>query len=78
MVPDVEELIRCDGVLGEKRQGGFPIERGSASDKRTQIISTWEVVVAQLAERSLPTPEVHGSNPVIGKILNKTFVYSQL
>ena len=26
------------------------------------------VGVAQLAERSLPTPEVHNSNPVIGKI----------
>ena len=25
------------------------------------------VVVAQLVERSLPTPEVRGSNPVIGK-----------
>ena len=24
------------------------------------------VVVAQLVERSLPIPEVHGSNPVIG------------
>ena len=27
------------------------------------------VVVAQLVERSLPTPEVRGSNPVIGKTL---------
>ena len=26
------------------------------------------VVAAQLAERLLPTPEVSGSNPVIGKI----------
>ena len=26
-----------------------------------------EVVVAQLVERSLPLPEVSGSNPVIGK-----------
>ena len=26
------------------------------------------VVVAQLVERSLPTPELRGSNPVIGKI----------
>ena len=25
------------------------------------------VVVAQLVERSLPIPEVHGSNPIIGK-----------
>ena len=28
-----------------------------------------EVVVAQLAERSLPIPEVCGSNPVIGETL---------
>ena len=28
----------------------------------------WEVAVAQLAERLLPTPEVQGSNPVIGEI----------
>ena len=32
------------------------------------------VVVAQLVERSLPTPEVHGSNPVIGKLLYWTFI----
>ena len=29
----------------------------------------WEVVVAQLVERSLSMPEVRGSTPVIGKIL---------
>ena len=28
------------------------------------------VVVAQLVERSLPTPEIHGVNPDIGKILS--------
>ena len=27
----------------------------------------WAAVVAQLVERSLPTPEVRSSNPVIGK-----------
>ena len=26
------------------------------------------MVVAQLVERSIPTPEIHGSNPVIGKM----------
>ena len=31
--------------------------------------SQWEVVVAQLVERSLLLPEVHGWNPVIGKNL---------
>ena len=29
----------------------------------------WEVVVAQLVERSISIPEVRGSTPVIGKIL---------
>ena len=28
------------------------------------------MVVAQLVERLLPTPEIHGSNPDIGKILS--------
>ena len=32
------------------------------------------VVVAQLVERSLPTLEVRGSNPVIGKLLYRTFI----
>ena len=32
------------------------------------------VVVAQLAEQLLPTSEVRGSNPVIGKILYLTLV----
>ena len=31
------------------------------------------VVVAQLVERSLPLPEVRGSNPVLGKNLYSTF-----
>ena len=36
------------------------------------------VLVAQLEERSLPTPEIRSSNPVIGKLLNGTFVFCQL
>ena len=34
-----------------------------------QKMMSWAVVVAQLVERSLPIPEVRGSNPVIGKNL---------
>ena len=30
----------------------------------------WAVVVAQLVERSLPTPEVYRLNPDIGKLYN--------
>ena len=33
------------------------------------VFTLKEVVVAQLVERSLPNPEVRGSNPVIGKNL---------
>ena len=36
------------------------------------------VAGAQLVERSHPTPEVHGSNPVIGKLSYRTFVYCRL
>ena len=36
------------------------------------------MVVAQFVEWLLPTPEVHGLNPVIGKFLCRTFVYCQL
>ena len=44
----------------------------------TKKQNIWAVVVAQLVERSLPTPEVRGLNPVIGKLLYGTFVYWQL
>ena len=36
-----------------------------------QTYYLWAVVVAQLVEQSLPIPEVHGFNPVIGKYLFK-------
>ena len=36
----------------------------------TCIRSYWAVVVAQLVERSLPIPEVRGSNPVIEYLLS--------
>ena len=36
------------------------------------------VVVAQMAERLLPIPEIHGLNPVIGKILSWTWIYCKL
>ena len=34
---------------------------------QSNIMINGAVVVAQLVERSLPIPKVHGSNPVIGK-----------
>ena len=33
-----------------------------------QLKTTWPVVVAQLAEQSLPTPEVRSSNPVYSEL----------
>ena len=38
------------------------------------MYSMGAVVVAQLVEQLLPTPEVRGSNPVIGKLLYPTFI----
>ena len=32
--------------------------------------------MAQLVQRLLPSPEVHGSNPVIGKIYIECFVFT--
>ena len=34
------------------------------------FVFTSAVVVAQLVERSLPTPEIRGTNPIIGKVLS--------
>ena len=42
------------------------------------LLSSWAVVVAQLVEWSLPTPEVRCSNPVNGRLLYRTFVCCQL
>ena len=57
------------------------IEHGPCFHKTFFFINfgqNWAVVVAQLVEWSLLTPEVHGLNPVIGKHLYRTFVYFQL
>ena len=35
---------------------------------QSTLFNIWVVVVAQLEERSLPTPEIHGSNPDSGKL----------
>ena len=35
----------------------------------TKRCNGWAVVVAQLIQQSLPTAEVHGSKPVIGKTI---------
>ena len=43
------------------------------NDGDLRLMKNGEVVEAQLVERSLPTSEVHGLNPVIGKLLYRTF-----
>ena len=43
----------------------------TVSERNVQQL--WAVVVAQLVERSPPTPEIHGTNPVIGKLLSVLF-----
>ena len=50
----------------------FSARHGPPSVTPVKKPSFGAVVVAQLVERSLPIPEVRGSNPVIGKNL---FIY---
>ena len=38
----------------------------------------WAAVVTQLAEQSLPTPEVHSLDLLVGEFLCRAFVYCQL
>ena len=37
-------------------------------------MTIWAVVVAQLAEQSLPTPEIHSSHPVIALVFKEYFL----
>ena len=47
-----------------------PYDQKKLKQKRSfKLLFPGAVVVAQLAERSLPTPEIWGSNPDIGKIV---------
>ena len=46
--------------------------------RHAKLLQTRAVVVSQLVKRSLTTPEVCSSNPVIDKLLYTTFVYCQL
>ena len=47
------------------------IEVYADSKHPTTKTAQWVVVVAQLAKRLLPTPEVRGSNPVISKVFTE-------
>ena len=55
---------------GKLRAASIVVNRLRARLRRRKLGA---VVVAQLGERSLPIPEVRGSNPVIGKKLYWTF-----
>ena len=50
----------------QKRDRGWPIFITLIYEAELNKSYTWGVVVAQLVERCLPTPEGRGSNPVIG------------
>ena len=45
-----------------------------ATCERGKVIRNWVVVVAQLVERSLPKPDIHGSNRFICKFYYITTV----
>ena len=63
-VVDSVALLQIDGIYRE-----HILEHFLPISKQTPKPRAVVVVVAQLAERSLPIPEVRGSNPVFGKIL---------
>ena len=47
--------------------GAGRVRNPTSADIPRQTVCALAVVVAQLVERSLPTPEIRGSKPVIGK-----------
>ena len=53
----------------DKKFSGIDSPISNKVKKLIQITSTLVVVVAQLAERSLPIPDFRGSNPDTGKFL---------
>ena len=56
-------------TIHDEQQPNLLDDRADMSLHLIQLKSSVAVVVAQLVERSLRTPEVHDSNPVIGKHL---------
>ena len=50
--------------------------RGSKKSRFIKTLFVTAVVVAQLVERSPMTPEIRGSNPVIGKRLSNICLLS--
>ena len=69
-------LASSDAALAAIIFGRFVLTFPSAlctNCLRPTVLPSRTVVVAQLVERSLPTPEIHSSNPVIGEIL---WIYS--
>ena len=53
----------------------FPSIRKQLGTTGVELWQIWAVVVAQLVERSLLTPEIRGLNPKIGKILSTICTY---
>ena len=64
-------LASSDAALAAIIFGRFVLTFPSAlctNCLRPTVLPSRTVVVAQLVERSLPTPEIHSSNPNIGKL----------
>ena len=55
-----------------KKERNVEQEGEDVKGMNKEMRQLWAVVVAQLVERSLPTTEVRGLNPVIGKLLYQT------
>ena len=57
------------GWVSNPRNGKYFSPKNNTRRVSEQKREKGEVVVAQLVERSIPTPVAHGSNPVLGKKL---------
>ena len=60
-------MIQTEGI--SRGQGWLIFEKSKTSEllKADRSSLNWAAVVAQLAEQSLPKPEICGSDPNIGK-----------
>ena len=66
---DLDHFSQKRNHVNENDSKSDENHRDVAEKRLSQKNESRVVVVAQLVERSLPIPEVRGSNPVIGKNL---------
>ena len=77
---DLDEVIyQIENGFDVNTKKGISIQVNYIFDQKLhqEDIRKWAVVVAQLVEQLLPTPEIWGSNPNIGKILSTNCTFKK-